>query len=50
VTRNDPQNQIEFEEPTLKQARENGCFRHHTQYAGVIADPTNRGLVESRMR
>ena len=50
VTRNDPQNQIEFEEPTLKQARENGCFPPTTtQYAGVIADPTNRGLVESRI-
>jgi general secretion pathway protein K len=50
TTRNDPQNQREFEEPTLEQARKNGCFPATTSvYAGVIADPQNRAEVEKRI-
>ena len=50
TTRNDPQNQREFEDGTLKQARENGCFPATTNvYAGVIADPQNRAEVEKRI-
>jgi len=50
TTRNDPQNQTEFAEETLKQARENGCFPATTNvYSGVIADPQNRAEVEKRI-
>jgi type II secretory pathway component PulK len=50
TTRNDPQNQHEFDEETLRQARENGCFPATTTvYAGVIADPQIRGEVEKRI-
>jgi general secretion pathway protein K len=50
TTRNDPQNQREFEDETLRQARENGCFPASTNvYAGVIADPQNRAEVERRI-
>jgi general secretion pathway protein K len=50
TTRNDPQNQTEFADETLKQARENGCFPSTTNvYAGVIADPQNRAEVEKRI-
>jgi len=50
TTRNDPQNQREFEDAPLKQARENGCFPATPNvYAGVIADPQNRAEVEKRI-
>jgi len=50
TTRNDPQNQREFEDAPLKQARENGCFPVTPNvYAGVIADPQNRAEVEKRI-
>ena len=50
TTRNDPQNQREFEDAPLKQARENGCFPATPNvYAGVISDPQNRAEVEKRI-
>ena len=50
TTRNDPQNQREFEDETLRQARENGCFpANPTVYSGVISDPQNRAEVERRI-
>jgi general secretion pathway protein K len=50
TARNDPQNQTEFADDTLEQARKNGCFPATTNvYAGVIADPQNRGEVEKRI-
>lgn len=50
TTRNDPQNQREFDDESLKQLRENGCFPATTTvYAGVIADPQNRSEVEKRI-
>ena len=50
TTRNDPQNQTEFDDESLKQARQNGCFPVTTQvYYGVIADPQIRAQVENRV-
>jgi general secretion pathway protein K len=50
TTRNDPQNQTEFDEESLTQARKNGCFPATTNvYSGVIADPKIRAEVEKRI-
>jgi general secretion pathway protein K len=50
ITRNDPQNQREFDDETLRQARQNGCFPASANvYAGVIANPQIRDEVQKRI-